>query len=478
MYRKTTSSWLKHWDFLLLDLICLQLSYWFLFRLRQGFGPLAEEQLYRRMALVFVLLEVFITFFFSSYKNVLKRGRYAEFLSTFKQSALLLLLSVLWLFLTQEKSYSRLVLVSVCAVNWALTWLVHLWYKRHFFSRPDAKAGKRSLLILTCEEELKEVVDTVMHTTFGQFALAGVVLMDGDRTGESVYGVPIVADSESVVEFVCRNWVDEVFIHLPTNFSVDTALYEKFADMGVTVHEKLFDLKVHGREQIVERLGTYTVLTTSMKIASTPQLFIKRVIDIIGGLIGCLITGILFLFLAPCIYIQSPGPIFFSQVRVGKGGKKFKIYKFRSMYLDAEKRKAELMAKNNIQDGRMFKMDNDPRIIGSEKGPNKGIGNFIRKTSLDEFPQFFNVLKGDMSLIGTRPPTVDEWEKYELHHRARLAIRPGLTGMWQVSGRSDIVDFEEVVKLDRHYIERWSFGLDVQILLKTVWVVLRGEGSK
>ena len=182
----------------------------------------------------------------------------------------------------------------------------------------------------------------------------------------------------------------------------------------------------------------------------------------------------------PMIYIKSPGPIFFSQVRIGKNGKKFKIYKFRSMYMDAEERKAELMSQNKME-GLMFKMDYDPRIIGSEKkdknGNPKGIGNFIRKTSLDEFPQFWNVLKGDMSLVGTRPPTVDEWEKYELHHRSRMSIKPGITGMWQVSGRSDITDFEEVVKLDTEYIENWSIGLDVKILLKTVTSVLKSEGS-
>ena len=179
----------------------------------------------------------------------------------------------------------------------------------------------------------------------------------------------------------------------------------------------------------------------------------------------------------PAIYIKSPGPIFFSQYRVGKNGRKFKIYKFRSMYMDAEERKKELMKQNRVSDGLMFKMENDPRVIGSEKGPGKGIGNFIRKTSLDEFPQFFNVLKGDMSLVGTRPPTVDEWEKYELHHRARLAIKPGLTGMWQVSGRSEITDFEEVVKLDTKYISEWSFMLDIKILFKTVLIVLGQKGS-
>jgi lipopolysaccharide/colanic/teichoic acid biosynthesis glycosyltransferase len=181
------------------------------------------------------------------------------------------------------------------------------------------------------------------------------------------------------------------------------------------------------------------------------------------------------------IYIASPGPIFFAQNRVGKNGKIFKIYKFRSMYMDAEERKKELMEQNRVKDGMMFKMDFDPRIIGSKLLPDgrqkKGIGNFIRDFSLDEFPQFFNVLKGDMSLVGTRPPTLDEWEKYELHHRARLATKPGITGMWQVSGRSKITDFEEVVKLDTQYINEWSMGMDLRILFKTVLMVLKRDGS-
>ena len=194
-----------------------------------------------------------------------------------------------------------------------------------------------------------------------------------------------------------------------------------------------------------------------------------------------ILTGIITIFLAPAIYIASPGPIFFSQMRVGKNGKLFKIYKFRSMYMDAEERKKELMAQNKISDGLMFKMDFDPRIIGNKILPDgtrkTGIGEFIRKTSLDEFPQFINILLGDMSLVGTRPPTVDEWELYEPHHRARMSFRPGLTGMWQVSGRSNITDFEEVVKLDTQYISEWSLRLDVKILWKTVWSVLKSDGA-
>ena len=137
------------------------------------------------------------------------------------------------------------------------------------------------------------------------------------------------------------------------------------------------------------------------------------------------------------------------------------MYKFRSMVMNADALKKDLMAQNRVKDGMMFKIKDDPRII-------PGIGNFIRKTSLDEFPQFINVLKGDMSLVGTRPPTVDEWNKYELQHRIRMAIKPGITGMWQVSGRNQITDFNEVVKLDSYYINNWSLALDITILVKTV----------
>lgn len=177
---------------------------------------------------------------------------------------------------------------------------------------------------------------------------------------------------------------------------------------------------------------------------------------------------------------EISGPHFLCPDPGGKNGKKFKMYKFRSMYLDAEERKRDLLEQNRVKDGMMFKLDWDPRIIGArmvDGKPKKGIGNYIRDLSIDELPQFFNVLKGDMSLVGTRPPTVDEWEKYELHHRKRLATKPGITGMWQVSGRSNITDFEEVVRLDTRYINEWSIGLDLRILFKTVLVVLGREGS-
>ena len=317
---------------------------------------------------------------------------------------------------------------------------------------------------------------------YARFHMAGVSVIDEDWIGRTIEKIPVVANLETTPMYVCKEWIDEVLIVLSDHLPYPEELIKKLSETGVTIHLNLAKVSsVPGKKQFVEKVGVYTVLTTSINYASVFQLALKRAMDIVGGLLGCILTGLIFLVVAPMIYIVSPGPIFFSQERVGKNGRKFKIYKFRSMYIDAEERKAELMDKNKLGDGKMFKMDFDPRVIGNKILPDgrykTGIGDFIRRTSLDEFPQFFNVLKGDMSIVGTRPPLISETNLYELHHRARLAIKPGITGMWQVSGRSDITDFEEVVSLDKEYISNWNIGLDIKILLKTVLVVLKREGS-
>ena len=188
-----------------------------------------------------------------------------------------------------------------------------------------------------------------------------------------------------------------------------------------------------------------------------------------GALVGLVITGVVTIFLAPILKLESPGPLVFKQKRVGKNGRYFYIYKFRSMYKDAEERKAALMEKNEMK-GLMFKMTDDPRVTK--------VGKFIRATSIDELPQFWNILKGDMSLVGTRPPTVDEFQQYEARHKRRLSMKPGLTGMWQVSGRSNIEDFEEVVRMDLDYIDNWSLQLDAKIILKTIVVIFKKVGAK
>ena len=411
-------------------------------------------------------------------QGVLKRGYYKELAVTVNHTVLAELFAVLYLFSMQDgDDYSRIALYLMAPVYVVITYTVRLLWK-NYLKKKMIDGGERSLLIVTLSDIAEKVVFNIKDHNYEIFHIAGLAITDKDMTGEKIAGIPVVATEKSAVDYVCKEWVDEVFIYLSKDYPLSQALMDEFAETGVTVHLNLARIaSVPGRKQLVEKVGNYTVLTTSMNYMTPKQAFMKRTLDIVGGLVGCIVTGILFIFIAPAIYIQSPGPIFFSQPRVGKNGKIFKMYKFRSMYMDAEERKKELMERNEMQ-GLMFKIAADPRIIGSgPDGTKHGLGWFIRKTSLDEFPQFWNVLKGDMSLVGTRPPTEDEWQQYEPSHRARLAVKPGLTGIWQVSGRSDITDFEEVVKLDMKYVKNWNIGMDIRILLKTVGVVLTGSGS-
>jgi exopolysaccharide biosynthesis polyprenyl glycosylphosphotransferase len=271
-----------------------------------------------------------------------------------------------------------------------------------------------------------------------------------------------------MIDFAKSQIVDEVFIDVPydTGSSLISIVTE-FENMGATVH---LNIEVMERfptfSKTLGMLGSIPVITFANNEYDYRQLFLKRCMDIIGSAIGLVITAVAFVFVAPAIKLESPGPLFFKQKRVGRNGRYFYIYKFRSMYVDAEERKKELMADNKME-GFMFKMDNDPRITR--------VGRFIRKTSIDELPQFWNVLRGDMSLVGTRPPTVEEFKQYRTYHKRRLSMKPGITGLWQVSGRNSITDFEDVVRLDLRYIDNWNIALDIKILFKTVAVVFKGE---
>lgn len=478
MYHKTNKGWMKHLDFMILDVLCLLVSFLSAYGIRHGnILLMTANQIYKNMFFVLFSIWFFVSLFCESFKNILKRGIYLEFSATVKHVCMIVLIASFYLFVMQEgEIYSRLTMLLMGGIYVGLSYIARVIWKYLLKRRGIDGKSDRSLMILTSESMIGTVIANIRSSQYRNFQVTGIALMDGDdsRIGTVVDGVKIVANRSTVLEYVCREWVDEVFVNLPRDMEVPEDILNEFINMGITVHLKLILMaELEGQKRVVERLGPYTVLTSSINMATLKQLIYKRVLDITGGFTGCLITALLLLFIAPLIYIQSPGPIFFSQVRVGKNGRRFKLYKFRSMYLDAEERKKELMKQNRIKDGMMFKMDHDPRIIGGENG----IGAFIRKTSIDEFPQFWNVLKGDMSLVGTRPPTVDEWEKYDLHHRVRLAIKPGITGMWQVSGRSDITDFEEVVKLDKEYITGWSFGLDLKILCKTVLVVVGRVGA-
>ncbi|MBP0017166.1 MAG: sugar transferase [Cyanobacteria bacterium SBLK] len=205
---------------------------------------------------------------------------------------------------------------------------------------------------------------------------------------------------------------------------------------------------------------------TLLKIHPSVSHPIKRGIDILGALVGLILTGAIAIPIAIALYFTSPGSLFYSQIRCGFNGKTFRLWKFRSMITDADRLKH--LVKNQA-DGFIFKNENDPRITP--------VGKFLRRTSLDEFPQFWNVLKGEMSLVGTRPPTPDEVEKYSEYHWQRLQVKPGLTGEWQVNGRSSVKNFNDIVKMDLDYQEKWSIGYDLQLIFRTFGVILSKKGA-
>lgn len=482
MYRRKPQGWLKHVDFFLLDIGSLILSFAVSLFIRHGLDAFFLVRHYLGVFSFYLLTVVLLHIVNNTFSGVLKRGYYREFVHTAKHVIMAELVSIAYLFvLQQSEDISRIVFVLIAFFYVLISYIVRIFWKRLLRKRGNLVAPA-SLYIVTTENLAAETVDSLRIGAKGEYHIQGICLLDKDAIGEVIADIPVTSNMDTVLDFLCDKWIDEVYIALPENAPIPNYLIDRLTEMGIAVH---IELDPAGSEswQIrqVQYVGGKLVQTISMTNVATRDILSKRLMDIAGGIVGCFITLVLTVVLGPLIYIQSPGPIFFTQIRVGKNGKLFKMYKFRSMYLDAEARKEELMQDNRNKDGMMFKLDADPRIIGCKILPDgtvkKGLGNFMRDFSLDEFPQFYNVLKGELSMVGTRPPTVDEWEKYHYHHRARLSTKPGITGLWQVSGRSKITDFEKVVELDKKYIREWSMGMDLRILLKTILVVISRNGS-
>ena len=342
--------------------------------------------------------------------------------------------------------------------------LVKVLLRRMYNDDPKKTKG----ILMVVEKGQETLLDTFRSGL--TYNVIGTLIVDQDQVTGTVDGNEISCTLDKLVNTVVTYQIDDVVFKLPGQGQ--KALFElitDFEDMGANCHYAL-DVPTGARgNATMEMFGEMFMATYTLRTQSAWQLVMKRVMDICGAVVGLILCGIISIFLIPAIKLDSPGPAIFSQIRIGKNGRRFKFYKFRSMYIDAEERKKELMKKNEM-DGLMFKMEDDPRITK--------VGKFIRKTSLDEFPQFWNVLVGDMSLVGTRPPTEDEFNKYNGHYKRRLMMTPGITGLWQVSGRSSITDFDEVVKLDLEYIDNWSLLGDIKILFKTVYSVIKRDGAE
>ena len=437
-----------------------------------------------------------LTLFTGFNKSFFKRRFYGEFVVAIYHCFFLvagLILLLFWLHgLVDSKrlifAYFTLLFVLTETVLRALLKFVLL--RVYFNSKFSSK-----LFVITDNENYKAVFKSLQSNLDWSRQICGICVLDKEDVSFNVYNKETVLGLENaktdkenflfpknihicskcdLLNYLTIGNIDELFVYTNLIYA-DNELKEtisKSEEMGIRVNIRInldmFDFLPKSYTKI-DRIGKYHCVSISRNYVSYRSRFMKHLLDYTGGFVGFLIFAVVYIVLGPIIKLDSKGPILFSQNRVGRNGRIFKCYKFRSMRQNAEELKETLMTQNEMN-GLMFKMENDPRITK--------VGRFIRKTSLDELPQFINVLKGDMSLVGTRPPTVDEYEQYEPKHRARVSMMPGLTGLWQVSGRSNIKDFDEVVKLDMEYIDNSSFWLDVKIILLTIKVVLFGNGAR
>ncbi|HKL98317.1 MAG TPA: sugar transferase [Mobilitalea sp.] len=459
---------------LLVDLCSIILS--FLLATWIRYGGITKKwfnvNIYGGAFAIVLLLYIVIYYLYDTYSKLFKRGFLDEMFAVIKINTGLAVTLTAVMFIFQEGAYySRLFFLCFFLLNILITYIFRQYFKILLLGVFKKSSSSYKVMIITTSDQIKKVLARIRNENDWEYQITYLTILDKCLIGQKIEDIEVKADFINMFDIAKNEVIDGVFIHIPTswlNLDLEETVLE-FQNMGITVDLSIntFGLKIHEKE--VRQMSGYHVLTFSSRLFNESQLLLKRIVDIVGGLVGSVVAVLLTLLIAPAILIESPGPIFFTQVRIGKNGRRFRIYKFRSMYMDAEKRKAELMEHNEMN-GFMFKMKDDPRVTK--------VGRFLRKTSLDEFPQFFNVFKGDMSLVGTRPPTESEFVQYEGRHKRRLTLKAGVTGLWQVSGRSNINDFEDVVKMDLEYIDNWSFMMDAKILLKTLWVVLFGSGAK
>ena len=437
-----------------------------------NFRDMGDKAIHFQVCLLFLLFCTIYTFFLDWNRNFLRRGVWIELRAILQYHVIMLLVVQTFMYFLQwAEPFSRFVMLLFMLINVLVTLLVHLAVKKIMRIHYSSDLSKIKVLIITHQEMAAEVVSRLKSSLDINYQFVGIACPEfQEKEQEKIEGISFLQMTDHFLEDATRMALDEVFLYVPDLKQKQLQIIlNGFDEMGVVCHYCLELPGIHSNRGRSGSFGSYSVVTYTRFQSSYKRLLIKRVMDIAGGLAGLLITAFFFPFVALAIKLDSPGPVLFSQIRIGRNGRRFKIYKFRSMYIDAEQRKKELEAQNEMQ-GLMFKMENDPRITR--------VGKFIRKTSIDELPQFYNVVKGDMSLVGTRPPTEDEFEKYDQYYRRRISMTPGLTGLWQVSGRSEIDNFDDVVKYDLKYIDDWSLTLDMKILCKTIWVVLAGRGSK
>lgn len=441
-------------------------------------GPPASQATYRMVDTVGLLLLALGWVGIFAYCIRYKADRFVAFKTQIKDLAKATTLASFWLVIVSAVFSVRSINPANVLIFWAAVTaagvLSRLLLRVTLMSARRSGYNYRFLLVIGANSRSAEVVSKIESRPELGYKIVGYVAEtpEAQESWKSVPGATgeVVGTLDDLQGVLKRERVDEMIVCLPVDsrFSDIVKVVQHARDLGVVVRlmPELQDGALFKSLHLEEFEGEHVV--TLFREQMLLQLLAKRMVDATLSLAALIVLAPLMIVVAILIKATSPGPVFFAQDRVGMNQRRFRIYKFRSMVVDAEERKKELAHLNEIADGPAFKIKDDPRITR--------IGRFIRKTSIDELPQLFNVLHGEMSLVGPRPPLPDEVKKYEWLFRKRLSVKPGITCVWQISGRSSTT-FERWMEMDNEYIENWSIWLDLSILIKTIPAVLLGRGA-
>ena len=429
-------------------------------------------QLSERLVGWFLLISYFFVFILKNYKAYSYQrftSLITEYLNILKTSAFVILATIIISYLLYFRIPRTALFLGFLFVVILLSLEKTLLYFLANYIRQKGKNRKRVIVIGT-GTRTKKFIDTVTKNFSWGLDILGLLTGEEEKVGKTIYGYKVLDTYKNIIQVVKKYNPEEIIITISTKrFDKLREVLEICESVGIPVRLNSDFFGKITKNVRVDNLYGLNIISFGYTQQKEWQLAIKRIIDIVISFLALILLSPLFIVISLIIYFQDGRPIFYEWKVVGLNRRPIKSWKFRTMVRNADEIKKELMKKNEMT-GPVFKLTDDPRIIP--------IGKFLRKYSLDELPQLFSVLKGDLSLVGPRPPLQYEFDEFDLWHRRKLSVKPGLTCLWQVSGRSEITNFDEWARLDLEYIDNWSLLLDFKILLKTIPVVLLGKGAK
>jgi len=413
----------------------------------------------------FGIVLIFFTRSYGLYGPIQNRSGLHEQRMTFQASMVAGLLLCGALYVMREDAISRIVVALMVLFSTILLSVRRFIWRRMEYNRYREGLETRNVLIVGAgrvAHALRNHLESLRHLGF---RFKGFVALT-EREAESGDG-DIIGDVRNTLQLARSLFVDEIFLSVPAEKKLVIALVEEARAMGIDVRvvPDLYDGLAWNAP--VEYIGQFPTIPLHRREFPIGAFLMKRVLDTALSAVALVVTAPVMLVVALAVRLNSKGPVIYKAARIGRKGRTFDCYKFRTMVVDADHLKADLEHMNE-REGVLFKIVNDPRVTS--------VGRVLRKYSLDELPQFYNVLRGDMSLVGPRPPIASEVEQYDLSHLRRLDVLPGITGLWQVEARQD-PSFDSYISLDTAYVENWTFWLDLKILMRTIQVVFSGTGS-